>query len=84
MDCKKEIVQRYSMLLRIRKMVITLAVLTSILLSIYFFTRSFIGGIFSLTILLFTSVSFILFVTMWISILPIKKNVLLLIKKSEN
>lgn len=82
MDCKQEIVQKYSMLLRIRKMVITLAVLTSVLLSIYFFTRNSIGGVFSLLILLFTSVSFVLFVIMWISILPIKKSVLLLIKKS--
>jgi hypothetical protein len=84
MHSKKEIVQKYAMFLRVKMMVITLGVLSTILLSLYFFTRTYMGSVFSVIILIFTMISLISFVIMGVSIIPIRKNILHLINDSKN
>jgi len=78
-----EIKRKYSMLMKIKKMVIFLGILSVFTLFGYSILAHYKFEFESVTILILCIISFILFLLLWVSIFPIKKHILQLIDEYE-
>lgn len=78
-----EIKRKYAMLMKIKKMVISLGVLSVLALFGYRVLAYYKFQFESIAVLILCIISLILFLLLWVSIIPIKKHILQLIVEYE-
>jgi hypothetical protein len=83
MNIKHEIVKKYNMFFKVKKMIMALGTVSAFSLFGYFLTHKYNHNTLSFTFLVLFLIFMFMFTLLWLSVKPMKKHILNLIEENQ-